>query len=419
LTEAAVALDTLGSNSFVTINEIATATDAYSARLSWELIPTDQPVDWANFNTANGTWNTISTNQSTTWGDITTVYSVASPLSSSQIGSVWVPYSVPVLATSSLPSRLKTIESTYYVVGDDTVSKSPNGAVWTYSSTSILGANAISDIAYYNGLWVVVGANGAIATSTDFQTWTARTSGTSVSLDAVQYVSASNFSGFVAAGSTVVLYSHDGISWVSASNPMVALQRPRDIVTIAGRVLICSSYSDFAFYTRVQVISSTDGASWTTSLDYTNTALSLSPGVSAAYDPSTGRVYVISRGDAAKAQISYTSDGVSWTTFNSTTSFTGLYFYGAAFSSTGTFVVANRTASLRYSLDHGVTWTTAQSSLGGSIPGSGRGVAYSEFEGGYGFIGSSQNVNIWLSQATTPVWDTFPTASGTTWGLVS
>jgi hypothetical protein len=64
---------------------------------------------------------------------------------------------------------------------------STNGTTWTSRTVTGIGTNAISQIVYGNGLYVLVANTGFIATSPDGTTWTSRTSGTTNRLNGVYF----------------------------------------------------------------------------------------------------------------------------------------------------------------------------------------------------------------------------------------
>jgi photosystem II stability/assembly factor-like uncharacterized protein len=70
----------------------------------------------------------------------------------------------------------------------------------------------LSAIFYAQGLFVVVGANGTILTSSDAETFTQRISGTSENLQGISFGNTV----FVAVGSSgTILNSDDGIKWTT------------------------------------------------------------------------------------------------------------------------------------------------------------------------------------------------------------
>jgi len=109
--------------------------------------------------------------------------------------------------------------ATYYSAAD------PSGS-WTKMTTG-LGTDTLADITYGNGTWVVVGANGYLASTTDITAgWTSRTStfedpggGSDRDILAVTYSSALTL--FVAVGAEgCIATSADGITWTNRSNPL-------------------------------------------------------------------------------------------------------------------------------------------------------------------------------------------------------
>jgi hypothetical protein len=87
-------------------------------------------------------------------------------------------------------------------------------ATGTYTKRADVGSGGsiiFYCIAYGNGLWVAVSANGVIYTSSNRTSWTARTSGTTANLYAVVYHAPSAL--WIAYGVGVALSSPDGITW--------------------------------------------------------------------------------------------------------------------------------------------------------------------------------------------------------------
>jgi hypothetical protein len=64
---------------------------------------------------------------------------------------------------------------------------STDGITWTSRTVTGIGTNAISQIVFGNGLFVLVANTGFIATSPDGTTWTSRTSGTTQRLNGVYF----------------------------------------------------------------------------------------------------------------------------------------------------------------------------------------------------------------------------------------
>lgn len=111
-------------------------------------------------------------------------------------------------------------ETNYVAIGDGgTLANSSNSGVnWT-TRTSQFGADDIKDIVWGSSLWVAVGANNKISTSSDMITWTARTSafsGTPIIIK-VKYGNGN----FVAISADKIQRSSDGISWTEEATGLV------------------------------------------------------------------------------------------------------------------------------------------------------------------------------------------------------
>lgn len=113
-----------------------------------------------------------------------------------------------------------------------------SGASWSVRTTGVSGTATYPASIVYSpiaGLYVACGASGAISTSPDLVTWTARSSGVSGT-----FYSATYYEGkFVCGLSTgELITSTDGITWVSTGSPLVTLTRiygfGSKIVTVNG-----------------------------------------------------------------------------------------------------------------------------------------------------------------------------------------
>ena len=124
---------------------------------------------------------------------------------------------------------------------------SNNGINWT---DKVELANSLMEIAYGNGMYVAVGTEGSIYTSTDLSNWTKRISNTSLKLVGVSFGKGL----FVITGdSGTILTSSDGINWVKQ-------------VSNTDSYLIRSRYGN-GMYVAVgyncTVLTSIDGINWT------------------------------------------------------------------------------------------------------------------------------------------------------------
>ena len=123
----------------------------------------------------------------------------------------------------SLNSIVSNNSSTIVAAGSNGVlySSTDSGSTWT-SRTSGFGANKICMVAFGNGLFVAVGANGTITTSPDGITWTARTAGVSTNqLNVVVYANSLWVAGGIGAngGTGGITTSSDGITWTKRTTP--------------------------------------------------------------------------------------------------------------------------------------------------------------------------------------------------------
>lgn len=120
------------------------------------------------------------------------------------------------IAASGLGSQRDVIWcdsiSTYLACGNaGGVRRSTDGTTWALGS-SRPGTPVLYGAAWSGSLAVVVGAGGTIWTSSDLDTWTARTSGTAAILYDVTYSTALGL--FVACGAAgTLLTSPDGVTW--------------------------------------------------------------------------------------------------------------------------------------------------------------------------------------------------------------
>ena len=113
------------------------------------------------------------------------------------------------LVVSTSGTRLKIANGKLYILGTQYSKVSTDGINFTDITTS----HTIADVVFLNNLYVFVGANGKIWTSTNGSSLTSRTSGTETYLYKVV-----NFKGyFVAIGSTELIRSSNGTSWESVS----------------------------------------------------------------------------------------------------------------------------------------------------------------------------------------------------------
>jgi hypothetical protein len=75
----------------------------------------------------------------------------------------------------------------------------------------------LRDVIYVNGIWIAVGDDGTVKTSTDYITWTLRVSGTTESLKGITFNSDTNSFTAVGDNNTIIASDDNGTTWTSAS----------------------------------------------------------------------------------------------------------------------------------------------------------------------------------------------------------
>ncbi|WP_457631287.1 WD40/YVTN/BNR-like repeat-containing protein, partial [Oceanithermus sp.] len=119
------------------------------------------------------------------------------------------------------------------------------GSVWSWRSGGVF-----ESVAYGNGVYVIVGSDGAIVTSPDGASWTARGSGTDAWLYSVTYGNGT----FVAVGDGgTILTSADGESWTAQTSGTSTLLYG---VTFGNNTFVAVGKSG-------RTVTSTNGVDWT------------------------------------------------------------------------------------------------------------------------------------------------------------
>ena len=78
-------------------------------------------------------------------------------------------------------------------------------------------SNTLYDIKYANNMWMAVGANGQIQTSTDMYSWTQQTSNTTYDLRGIEYNADDNIWVVVGDNNIIIESDDDGITWTDSS----------------------------------------------------------------------------------------------------------------------------------------------------------------------------------------------------------
>lgn len=190
-------------------------------------------------------------------------------------------FTPPTSQLSTLTTNLSM--TTYYAIcgASGNVIVSSNGTTWAQTPSTSTTSNSLNSIATNGTIYVCVGASGTIITTTDFGTWTARTSGTTSQFNKVCWAN----DRFVAVGASgVVSFSLDGITWSTTTLSASGLSN----VTLYD--VTYSKYQFIACGDSGYVIASTNGNKWVISTN-TNTSYSFRVIV-----PTTDKLYFMGSG---------------------------------------------------------------------------------------------------------------------------
>lgn len=213
------------------------------------------------------------------------------------------------------------------------------------------------------GLFCFVGDAGAIITSPDGTTWTARTPPAGLSTHNFRSVCWAHSIGlFIAVSHTSpggIMTSPDGVTWTQRTNPS----------TFTGLNVVAWSSSGVGIavgFSSGHVLTTTDGINWTdndcsaalSSYEYVGGACAdestLNNGASFAVTPPAAKRFCIVGGNLG--QVAVSNDGVTWTRHDNTGG-SGTTMRSAAYdNNTGNWVVADGSGKIVTSPD-GTTWT--------------------------------------------------------------
>lgn len=267
----------------------------------------------------------------------------------------------------------------HVAVGDNgTILSSPDGATWTVEPSGT--TEALRDVIFVGGEFVVSGNNGTILTSPDGSNWIARSPGTSAFLSGLAF----GVNRYVAVGgSGTIVTSLDAITWSPAtSGTGLFLQN----VNFAAGLFIATGASG-------AILSSPDGLAWTVSPSLINltltdsgyfgglylaigqsgTLLSSPDGTSWSFENSgtlnllrsitDNGISCIMCGD--NGTILTSGDGISWSPVSSgtTTTLRGVRFAGGKFISVGE-LSGPQAIILVSERDPGFSWGSSEVSVG-------------------------------------------------------
>jgi hypothetical protein len=216
-------------------------------------------------------------------------------------GRVWQSFTTAItgnrVAYSAVLDRWVVVGATFYYSSD--------GLTWETGMGATAGT--FNDVAY-NGfdMWVACGDNGLIARSSDGITWVQDAAkvgwtATNAVLGGVAF-STVDARWFVNGREATGVYSSDGITWTGTTTPFAAPS------TGAALHVAHNGIDRFVAMGTNQIAYSLDGIAWTES-----TVFGVPAGLkSVAYNPPTGKFYVV--GNSGVNSFGYVSndDGVSW-----------------------------------------------------------------------------------------------------------
>lgn len=250
-------------------------------------------------------------------------------------------------------SSLGTGTGLWLIVGSDNyiATSTDTGATWTSRNSAVVPTSTISwNAACWTGSqFVVVGSDGRIITSSDGISWVAQTSGVSSELLSIAH-SGSNY---VAVSTSDILTSSNATSWSAAS-------LPNGIDILYG---VFWENSKFIASGRNDVIESSDnGSTWTQTLvSLDNTTVTYSSSLD---------IYVMmgNSGLTSSNLYYYTStDGISWTLRNTSAAAGSVNIYDVKWHATDAIFVAVGSGGTIITSTNGTTWTARTSGTSSAL----------------------------------------------------
>ncbi|MGO4347576.1 hypothetical protein AB4Z45_18980, partial [Paenibacillus sp. MCAF9] len=336
-------------------------------------------------------------------------------------GSSWNTLNNPINNTSNQFLGMGYGNGVYVAVGSNgLIATSSDAAKWTTRSTN--STQNLNEVDYGNNVYVAAGAGGTILYSTDAVTWNTAASNTSNQLFSVKFL---NGSFWAVGASGIILKSSDGQSWTSIASGIsndlynISYGNSKYVLGDANGKIYYSATGNPSTWSGGQQLNSTYYSS-INFIGFLNNhfyAFDSSP-ILASYrssdaitwtsTPLAWQAFAGAYGNGvyvlySNANTAFTStDGVSWT--ERTTNY-GNTMQAITFGN-GKFVAAGNSGSIMYSLD-GIEWTTVTPNITDTVYNNGLYVAVgynnSATIGGTIFT-STDRVN-WTSRIT-------PTANG-------
>jgi photosystem II stability/assembly factor-like uncharacterized protein len=239
---------------------------------------------------------------------------------------------VTLIISASDNKKVKTSEENLSIIINSEASPLDN---WHLRNPSSQGST-LSNIVYGNEIFVAIGVDGIILTSSDGATWTSRNSGTKHHLYSVAYGNDT----FVATGEGgIILTSSDGVMWTLTNS---GTRNYLYGVTYGNGTFVVVGYPG-------TILTSQDGVTWASRNPGTNEQAMI--GVTYSND-----TFVIVGGHGT---ILTSPDGVAWISRNSGTS---NELYGVTHGN-GTFVAVGHHGSIILISTNGRSWTPKNSGV--------------------------------------------------------
>jgi len=275
-----------------------------------------------------GTWSSLTSEtlkyrNGIAYGDGLYVSVGTSDILTSNNGENWSPYeSVTFYGVNHVGSQYVALGKGVYYSG--------SGGIWKKLRDSSV---ILRDLAYGNGLYVVVGDDGTVLTSTNLTNWTERVSQTSNRLYGIVYGNGK----FVAVGDGgTIIYSGDGVTWQTANSGDTLDIRD---VTYGNELFVAVGHGTDGTY-HGKAYWSSDGMNWSS---YTTVDVSLN-GIAYGDD----EFYAAGVGNNPSYplyNLFYSATGDEWTAYRSS-GISGVTYHGIAYHD-NTYAIAGTDGTIR------------------------------------------------------------------------
>lgn len=250
-------------------------------------------------------------------------------------------------------SSLGTGTGLWLIVGSNNfiATSSDTGATWTSRNSGYIST---ASMVWNDGCWtgsqfVIVGSGGSIATSSDGISWTAQTSGTTDEIKSIAY----GGSAYVAVNLFDIYTSSNATSWTVTS-------KPNGVDILYGVEYVNSK---FIATGRNDVIESSDsGATWTQNLVGLDAA-------TVTYSTSLDIYVMMGNSGLIGSNLHYytSTDGYSWTMRNTSAAAGSVVIYDVKWHATDAIFVAVGSGGTIITSTNGTTWTARTSGTSSAL----------------------------------------------------